>query len=251
MNVNENFNLKRNISSCANNIKRRLYEPDQFDNDGLFRRMIYEAVEPQSRVLDAGAGSGALFQYELKDKVKEIVGVDLDPKVESNPQLHSGICANLTSIPVEDNYFDLVFCRYVLEHIEKPQEFLQEIYRTLKPEGRFLFLTPNKWHYVSIASSITPKWFHNWYNRLRGRHEDDTFPTVYRLNSKSHIRHQFRLTGFEECKLIFCECCPNYLTFSTLTFLLGVAYERLVNCTDLLATLRVNILGCFYKPTKN
>lgn len=234
-----------------NNIKQRLYEPEQFDNDGLFRRMIYDAVEPQSRVLDAGAGAGELFQYELKDKVKEIVGVDLDHRVESNPQLHQGVYANLTSIPVEDNYFDLVFCRYVLEHIEKPQEFLQEIYRILKPEGRFLFLTPNKWHYVSIASSLTPKRFHNWYNRLRGRKENDTFPTVYRLNTKPQIRRQFRLTGFEESKLIFRECCPNYLTFSLPTFLLGVAYERLVNCSDLLATLRVNVLGCFYKPKKN
>lgn len=234
-----------------NNIKWRLYEPYQFDNDDFFRQMIYEAIGPQSCVLDAGAGAGELFQYELKDKVKEIVGVDLDHRVESNPQLHRSIYANLTSIPVEDDYFDLVFCRYVLEHIEKPQEFLREIYRILKPEGRFLFLTPNKWHYVSIASSLTPKWFHNWYNRLRSRQEEDTFPTVYHLNTKSHIRHQFRLAGFEERKLIFRECCPNYLTFSILTFLLGVAYERLVNCSDLLATLRVNALGCFYKPTKN
>ncbi len=234
-----------------NSIKQRLYEPGQFDNDGFFRQMIYEAIGPQSCVLDAGAGAGEIFQYELKDKVKEVVGVDLDHRVESNPQLHRGIYANLKNIPVEDNYFDLVFCRYVLEHIEKPQEFLQEICRILKPGGCFLFLTPNKWHYVSIASSLTPKWFHNWYNRLRGRQEEDTFPTVYHLNSKSHIRRQFRLAGLEERKLIFRECCPNYLTFSTLTFLLGVAYERLVNCSGLLASLRVNILGCFDKPTKN
>jgi len=234
-----------------NNIKQRLYKPEQFSNDGLFREMIYEAVKPQSHVLDAGAGAGELFRYNLKDKVTEIVGIDLDPRVENNQQLNRGIHANLTSIPVEDNYFDLVFCRYVLEHIEKPQEFLQEIYRILKPRGCFLFLTPNKWHYVSIASSFTPKWFHNWYNHLRGRQEDDTFPTVYHLNTKSHIRRQFRLAGFEEHKLIFRECCPNYLTFSIITFLLGVVYERLVNGSDLLASLRVNILGCFYKLNKN
>ena len=234
-----------------NNIKQRLYEPDQFDNDVFFRQLIYEAIGPQSCVLDAGAGAGELFQYELKDKVKEVVGVDLDHRVVRNPQLHRGIYANLTSIPVEDNYFDLVFCRYVLEHIEKPQEFLHEMHRILKPGGCFLFLTPNMWHYVSIASSLTPKWFHNWYNRLRGLQDEDTFPTVYHLNTKSCICHQFRLAGFEEHKLIFRECCPNYLTFSTLPFLLGIAYERLVNCSDLLAAFRVNVLGYFYKPTKN
>jgi SAM-dependent methyltransferase len=233
-----------------NKLKQWAYDPDQFDNDTVFRQMIYDAVGSESRVLDAGAGAGELFQYELKDKAMEIVGVDLDPRVERNPQLHRGICANLTNIPVEDNYFDLVFSRYVLEHIDNPQEFLQEIYRILKPGGCFLFLAPNRWHYVSIIASFTPMWFHNWYNRLRGRQEDDTFPTVYHLNTRSRIRRQFRFAGFEERKLIFRECCPNYLTFSIPTFLLGVVYERLVNCSDLLSTLRVNVLGVFYKTDR-
>lgn len=234
-----------------NKAKQHWYKPSQLDNDEPFRQMIYETIVPESRILDAGAGAGEIFSYNLREYVTEIVGVDLDPRVETNPQLHRGIRTDLTSIPVEDNYFDLVFCRYVLEHIENPQEFLQEIYRILKPGGCFLLLTPNKWHYVSLASLLSPKWFHNWYNRLRGRDEEDTFPTFYRLNSVSTIRHQFNLAGFEERKLVLRECCPNYLTFCMPAFMLGVAYERLVNSTNLLARMRVNILGSFKKAPTN
>lgn len=233
------------------NVKRRYYRPDQFNNDEALRQVIYHTVEPDSQVLDVGAGVGNLFPYELKNRVAELVGVDHDPRVEANPLLHRGIYADVTDIPIEDGYFDVVFSRYVLEHIEKPEEFLREMYRVLKPGGYFIFLTPNKWHYVSLASRLMPHWFHKWYNRLRGRDRADTFSTFYRLNSVSDIRRQLYLTGFVERKLVHLECCPNYLTFCMPAFVLGVGYERLLNSSNLFARIRGNILGCFSKRTKN
>jgi ubiquinone/menaquinone biosynthesis C-methylase UbiE len=228
-------------------IKLRWYGAEDVNNDAAFRKMIYEAVGPESRVLDAGAGAGDLFLYALKGRVREIIGVDLDPRVKTNTQLDLGIEANLTAIPIEESYFDVIFSRYVLEHIAEPQAFLHEIRRILRPEGLFLFLTRNKWHYVSVAARLTPQFFHNWYNNRRGRRKEDTFPTVYRLNSVSSIRKHFRRAGFRELHLVLRECCPNYLTFSVSAFALGVAYERIVNSSQLLAGLRVNILGCFEK----
>jgi SAM-dependent methyltransferase len=231
----------------ARQAKHRFYGPEQQDNDPAFRRMIYEAARPASRVLDAGAGAGDLFPYELKGRVAEMIGVDLDPRVVANPQLDRGILADLAEIPLPDESIDLVFSRYVLEHIAEPAAFLDEVYRILRPGGQFLFLTPNKWHYVSLASRLTPQAFHAWYNRKRGREEEDTFPTAYRLNSRSDVRREFAEAGFECESLVMRECCPNYLLLSMPTFLLGVAYERMVNATPLLADLRVNILGCFRK----
>ena len=199
------------------------------------------------RVLDAGAGAGDAFPYDIKDSVRELVGVDLDPRVESNPRLHRGIVSDLMRIPCEDESFDLVFSRYVLEHVADPQAFLAEMRRILKPGGTFLFLTPNKWHYVSIAARLTPHAFHTWYNRKRGRADDDTFETLFRLNSARDLRREFRRAGFEERRIILRECCPNYLTFSLPSFLLGALYERLVNRFDVFKVLRVNIIGEFVK----
>ena len=157
-------------------IRERLYAPDRLDNDVFFRRMIYDSVDSSMRVLDAGAGAGDLFSYDLKNRVREIVGVDLDLRVETNPQLHRGISANLESIPLEGESFDIVFSRYVLEHVTYPAKFLGEMHRVLKPGGRFLFLTPNKKHYVALGARFTPQKFHLWFNRKRGREEADTFP---------------------------------------------------------------------------
>ena len=212
--------------------------------------MIESGLDSGVRVLDVGAGAGHAFPYDLKTQVKEIIGVDLDPRVESNPRLHRGIKSDITSIPCDDDYFDLVFSRYVLEHIADPEAFLAEMYRILKPGGSLLFLTPNKWHYVSLAARLTPHGFHDWYNRLRGRDEEDTFPTVYRLNSSFDIRRELGKAGFREETLVFRECCPNYLTFSMASFLLGVLYERVVNSCNLFARLRVNILASYAKDSK-
>ncbi len=233
----------------SDDLKSRWYKPDQYDNDSVFLERISRNLTPQSRVLDAGAGAGDLFPYDFKNRVQEMVGVDLDPRVTSNPRLHRGILSDLTSIPIEDNYFDVIFSRAVLEHVQEPERFLNEMGRLLKPGGVFVFLTPNRWHYVCVGSQLTPHGFHEWYNkRLRGREDEDTFPTVYRLNSASSVRRHFGQAGFVEKELLFRECCPNYLLFAAPAFYLGVLYERLVNSTDFLAGLRVNILGTFAKP---
>lgn len=231
----------------ADKAKARFYRPDQCNNDIVFLQMIEAAVKPGMRVLDAGAGAGDLFPYNFKDTVEEMVGADLDPRVEENPRLHRGIKCDLAEIPCEDETFDLVFSRYVLEHVADPDGFLKEMARIIKPGGSLLFLTPNKWHYVSLGARLTPNGFHGWYNKLRGRDEEDTFPTVYKLNSISDCRREFDKVGFDETELVMRECCPNYLTFSWPTFLAGVAYERLVNSSALFKGLRVNLLGHYTK----
>ena len=106
----------------VHSIRERLYAPDRLDNDVYFREMIYDAVDSSMRVLDAGAGAGDLFLYDLKSRVREIVGVDLDRRIETNPQIHLGITANLETIPLEDETFDVVFSRYVLEHVSDPRK---------------------------------------------------------------------------------------------------------------------------------
>jgi hypothetical protein len=101
---------------------------------------------------------------------------------------------------------------------------------------------------VSLGARLTPHWFHEWYNaRLRGREEQDTFPTVYRLNTARDVCRHFAQAGFEKEKIILRETCPRYLLWSRPLFYLGLIYERLVMSTSLLAGLRVHILGVFVR----
>lgn len=55
--------------------------------------------------------------------------------------------ADLLELPFEDNSFDIVTCREVIEHVEDEQKALKEIKRVLKPHGYLLITTPNLYNF--------------------------------------------------------------------------------------------------------
>jgi len=136
-----------------------------------------------------------------------------------------------------------------LEHVQLPGSFAAELGRIIRPGGLFLALTPSRFHYVSLIASCTPTRFHQWVNERRGRERQDTFPTQYRLNDRRQIERHFGQAGFELIGFDSFEVQPNYLKFSRLTFLLGAAYERVVNALNCLSSLRVNFT-CALRNTK-
>lgn len=230
--------------------RERLY-PDRARQNPFarFMRHLSPHVRPGSSVLDIGAGAGEINVYDFKGRCGEMVGVDVDRRVETNPLLDRGVCADAGKLPFEDARFDVAFSVYVLEHVADPGGFVSEVARVLKPGGVFVSLTPNRRHYVALGARLTPTRFHAWYNQKRGRDEEDTFPTCYKLNTLGSQRRHFAAAGFDlmECEQFEVE--PKYLLFSLPTFLAGVLYERVVNATDLLAGLRVNMVTTWRKSS--
>jgi SAM-dependent methyltransferase len=212
-----------------------------------FLEKIGKRIRPDQVVLDIGAGAGELNAYDFKGRCKEMIGVDLDPRVSDNPLLDRGICCDANKLPLPDASVDFVFSVYVLEHVEDAPGFSAEVARVLKPGGEFWSITPNRLHYVPIMASLTPTKFHKWVNEKRGRDSDDTFPTYYRLNAPSHFKQHFGGAGMEKIEVTSVEVRPNYLRFALPLFLLGAAYERIVNSTDLLSRIRVNFIAGFRK----
>ncbi|WP_407415621.1 class I SAM-dependent methyltransferase [Methanobrevibacter sp.] len=49
---------------------------------------------------------------------------------------------DIQDIPYEDNYFDLIYCSNILEHVEDDKKGMNELYRVLKPGGTALILVP-------------------------------------------------------------------------------------------------------------
>ena len=120
--------------------------------------------------------------------------------------------------------------------------------RVLKPGGRFLVKTPNKRHYVPLIARLTPLRFHRFFNRLRGREVEDTFPTRYRANSARDFERLAESAGLQLKDVSLIEGRPEYLRISALTYLFGIAYERLVNRFAGLRGFRVLLIGEFQKP---
>jgi len=51
---------------------------------------------------------------------------------------------DITAIPKEDNFFDVIICYHVLEHIEDDTKAISELHRVLKPSGSCYIQTPFK-----------------------------------------------------------------------------------------------------------
>lgn len=217
-------------------------------DDTLFREKILRYLRPDMRLLDLGAGAGILPQMNFREHAREVIGIDMDPRVTSNPYLHRGIIGQGESIPLDDESVDMVVSDNVLEHLAEPVVVFSEIRRVLRPGGIFLAKTPNKWHYMPVMARITPMSFHRWFNSLRGRASEDTFPTLYRANSRGDLQRIARSAGLELVQTDLVEGRPEYLRMTAVTYFPGLMYERMVNLTNLAQSLRILLIAHLRKP---
>lgn len=223
-------------------LRQRFYPPDF---RGMYERLqdaIEEYVRPTDVVLDAGCGSGRVFQHRLAGRARRVVGVDVTDEPRGNPNIDDAVKGDLRVLPLRDSAFDLIIMSHVAEHLSEPEAAFRELARVLRPGGRLLLLTPNRWHYVPLLARLLPHRLHVAFSRWRGVHEQDVFPTAYRANTAGRLRALAEGAGLAVERLVRFETEPEYLAFHIVPYALGVAYERLVNRFAALAPLRVNLL---------
>jgi SAM-dependent methyltransferase len=98
-------------------------------------------LEETMSVLEVGSGLGILAQEVARLVPRgEVFGVEyfaeqLALAHSSLPNLHF-LQGDAHALRFEDGRFDLVYCRYVLEHLADPLQALTEMRRVLKPGGR-------------------------------------------------------------------------------------------------------------------
>ena len=229
---------------------RKRWYPPQFR--GMYQRFadtLRECIPPGAVVLDAGCGSGRIFRYELAPGCR-VVGVDIGAELRDNPNVADRIRGDVQRLPFADASFDAVLAGHVVEHLSRPGVAMAEVARVLKPGGRFLLLTPNRFHYVPLVAGLAPQRLHVWFNRRRGVPERDVFPTLYRANTAGRLRRLLEGAGLTAERLERFETEPEYLAFHPLSYALGVGYERLVNRVGLLAPLRVAIIAVARKDQR-
>ncbi len=222
-------------------LDKKLYpNHDDFWDDKLFRQMILKHVSTGSRALDLGAGRGANEEMNFKAETDFVAGVDPDSAVLQNPFLHEAkvLQAPDYKIPYPDESFDVVFSNSVLEHVSDIESFFREVERVLAPGGVFLSKTPNQNHYVALIARLAQHWFHEYYNKLRGRQARDTFPTVYACNSKRDVLAVTGNTDLTVESFSIIEGRPEYLRIWAPLYILGFLYERIVNAFGFLETFR-------------
>ncbi|MEM1392227.1 MAG: class I SAM-dependent methyltransferase [Cyanobacteria bacterium P01_A01_bin.80] len=134
-------------------------------SDSSFNRYRQEVLaEVEGEVLEIGFGTGLNLSF-YPDEINQIITVDNNPGVHKLAQKRIAN-SNVTvdhrilsgeNLPMLDSTFDSVVSTWTLCSIEKVEQAVKEIFRVLKPSGKFFFIE----HGLSNEPSIQ-----TWQNRL-------------------------------------------------------------------------------------
>ena len=115
------------------------------------------SIKPGYRILDIGCGTGRHTCAVSRFKQVTAIGADInfDDLIEARSRLQYhekiGECggglwgtfmADITCLPFKDDFFDLVICSEVLEHIPDQDVAIKQIIRVLKPGENLVVSVP-------------------------------------------------------------------------------------------------------------
>jgi SAM-dependent methyltransferase len=125
---------------------------DQFHTRGLTatRELIaFASVSPGSRALDVGSGLGGPARVLASEGNCQVTGVDITKEFCDVATLLSRLSGldrvtefrhgDATALPLDSGQYDLALTMQIQMNIEDKHRFYAEIFRVLRPGGRFVF----------------------------------------------------------------------------------------------------------------
>ena len=195
--------------------------------NGPFDAAIAAHVRPDSVVLDAGCSRGDPDLPSLS-RGRLYLGADVDlPGLRANTLARAVVLAPATALPFADGSVDVLVMKWVAEHLEDPAGAFRECRRVLRPGGALCMLTPNAHSVFTLLSRGAPLRFKQVFKgRLFGVHEEDTFPTHYRANTRGALRRLLEPLGFREEQFGFLPGMWTFFIFNRPLALAVRAVER-------------------------
>jgi len=209
--------------------------------NGPYDELIARHTPEGGRLLDVGCSRGDPDLPSIR-RAGLSVGADVDLLgLRANDIDSACVLAPMGRLPFPDNTFDVVVCKWVLEHLEHPEADFAEMQRILRPGGALVALTPNKYTIFTFVSSVLS---HRVKQILKGRmfggHEEDTFPTWYRANDRATLRRLAESAGLREASY---RILPGMFTF----FIFFAPLARLVRLLENIQSRVPGIRGaCTY-----
>mgnify|MGYP001618756903 CR=1 FL=1 len=142
------------------------------DAISLDHRVIYQIVEPGSRVLDLGCGDGELMLFLSKEKSAKVQGIEIDDGAiykcvaKGLSVFHGDIDSGLKEYP--DNSFDYVILNQAMQQAKKADFVIQEALRVGKRAiigfPNFAYLNARMSLFFGGRTPVTPSLPYRWYN---------------------------------------------------------------------------------------
>jgi SAM-dependent methyltransferase len=140
------------------------------------------------RILEAGCGKRWVLTPRT-DQV-HITGIDLDAvalrlRREVYGDLDEEILGDLRTVVLPSDWFDVVYCSYVLEHVAGAEAVLDRFVAALRPGGRLIVRVPDGDSVYGFLTKHSPHRAHVWYKRYvehnadAGKPGHAPYPTVY------------------------------------------------------------------------
>ncbi len=183
--------------------------------DEWYEAALTSLVREDTDWLDVGCGWRLLPQNQrlaqlLAARCRFVAGVDPDPSIERNPLLDEKHRCRLEDLDTERRY-SLISLRMVAEHIANPDAAIAALGRLATDGGLVVVYTVHKWAPVSLAAAATPMWLHHLAKRLLwGANPSDTFPTVFKLNTRKRLARIFGAYGFREESYSLLDDCRTF-----------------------------------------
>jgi SAM-dependent methyltransferase len=171
-----------------------------------YARLISEHLSDDTVWLDVGCGSRLLeadmdpLEDWLENHCKTLVGMDVS--VTSHLNVKSLVQGSMYDLPFGDNSFDLITCRMVAEHLDRPRQAFAECARCLRPGGAIVVLTPNLLNYAVLGNAVATKVLPDKLRRrivhaTDSRADDDIFPVRYKANTMPRLTRSLSACGLQ------------------------------------------------------
>jgi len=114
-------------------------------------------LSPSTKNLEIGCAEGNFVEMIKVSGVKESVGVELS---RERAEVGKSFGRDIRDVDIHkcnfsSNYFDIVQAHHLLEHVPNLHEFLDEVYRIIKPNG-ILYITVPRYNSIFVQNS--PSW---------------------------------------------------------------------------------------------
>lgn len=219
------------------------------DVNGAFDAALSAVITDNTILLDAGCSRGDPDLPALA-KAKCTIGCDTDlAGLRANTIATSCVASPLETLPFRSESFDVIVCKFVIEHVPSPLQVFKEFWRVLRPGGVLAILTPNRLSLFAFISTAIPhgvkQTIKSW---LFKGHEEDTFRTYYRANTPWTLNRLLCEAGFTREHVEMLAGMWAFFIFNTPLALLVRSIERMQTQVPLLRDCSTHIMGLWRKP---